>query len=621
MVKMLELRNQFIMPPIKLGYSSGNGFVNQRHLDFYNLRSKHIGAVTLEPLYLDPGLRELPTQIGIDKDDTIEGLKKLVSLIHSNGAKVIAHLNHPGRMANPGLPGNYFISSTNKACENGGTTPTKMNRELMNHVIRIYSDAAKRAVKCGFDIIEIQFGHGYLLAQFISPAVNDRMDEYGGNFSNRVKFPLEVLQAVRNSVDVPIIARISGDEMIPSGFHIEEMIEFSLLLGQNGIDAIHVSAGSVCSTPPWFFQHMFIPKGKTWEFAGKIKNKVNIPVIFVGRINSIEDINYIKEKYAADFLAVGRAMVADPDFIGKYLNKVEGLIRPCLACAEGCLGGVKNGIGLSCVVNPLVNSDYPEISKSDHIKKIAVIGGGLAGMEAAITLQARGHQVELFEKNKLGGQFNLASLPPNKESLKEIIDYYISEIDLHKIKLIHKEAMKADVENGNYDAVIMATGAIPDIPSIKGLKEFYWTEFLKDDELPHRQRVLVIGGGLIGLEIASKLVDGDNFVTIVEMMNEIGRGMETIEKAVTLKKLKSKNVEIFINHKVVEINGKKVLLEGEDENIAIDYIDKIVIATGMKSYIPFERTGKTPFYLIGDAKEIGKARDAIHSAYKLAATI
>jgi 2,4-dienoyl-CoA reductase (NADPH2) len=618
---MIELRNQFIMPPVKLGYCAGDGFVNQRHLDFYIPRSRHIGALTLEPLYMDTGLREIPTQLGIDKDDKIEGLQELVSLIHANGAKVIAHLNHPGRMANPGLPGNYFISSSDKACENGGAVPVKMNREMMNNVIKMFTDAAGRAVKCGFDIIEIQFGHGYLLAQFISPAVNDRNDNYGGNFNNRIKFPLEVLQAVRNSVDMPLIARISGDEMIPSGFHIDEMVQFSHLLEERCIDAIHVSAGSVCSTPPWFFQHMFIPKGKTWELAGKIKNKVNIPVIFVGRINSIKDIKHLKDKYSADCIAVGRAMVADPDFIGKYLNKVEGLIRPCLACADGCLGGVKSGKGLGCVVNPLVNTDYPEPSRADRIKKIVVIGGGLAGMQAAIILKDRGHQVDLFEKSKLGGQFNLASLPPDKESLKDIVDYFISEMDLHKINLINREAGKEDVEEGDYDAVVMATGAIPDIPPIKGLRKFYWTEFLNDEELPRGKKVLVIGGGLIGLEVASKLVDGDNSVIIVEMMDETGRGMEMIEKAVTLKKLKAKKVEIFINHKVAEVKGKQAYLEGDDGRIVIEGIDKIVITTGMKSYIPFKESGKTPFYFIGDAERTGKAQDAIHSAYKLAAAL
>ncbi|RKY91120.1 MAG: oxidoreductase, partial [Ignavibacteriae bacterium] len=482
---MLELRNQFIMPPIKLGYSEGDGLVNQKHIDFYKRRSKHIGAITIEPLYLDSGLREIPAQLGIDNDEKNEGLKKLTNLIHLNGAKVIAHLNHPGRMANPKIPGNFFISSTDKACENGGAVPKKMNREMMDDVIKMFVDSAKRAVASGIDIIELQFGHGYLLSQFISPAVNDRTDEYGGSFNNRVTFPLEVLLSVRDAVDVSLIARISADEMISSGIHIEEMIEFSHLLEEKGIDAIHVSAGSVCSTPPWFFQHMFIPKGKAWELASRIKKKINVPVIFVGRINSSKDVELLNEKYDADYIAVGRAMVADSDFVGKILNKVEGNIRPCLACADGCLGGVKRGEGLSCVVNPLVNTSLHEISKADSLKKIAVIGGGLAGMEAAITLKERGHQVDLYEKNKLGGQFNLASLPPNKESLKDIVDYFNAEIESHKINLIQKEAVETDIEKGNYDAIIMATGAVPDISPIKGLKEFYWTEFLNDDELPH----------------------------------------------------------------------------------------------------------------------------------------
>ena len=618
---MLELRNQFIMPPIKLGYSEGDGLVNQKHIDFYIRRSKHIGAITLEPLYLDSGLRELPTQIGIDNDAKIDGLKKLTNLIHSNGAKVIAHLNHPGRMANPKIPGNFFISSTDKACENGGAVPKKMNREMMDDVIKMFVDSAKRAVASGIDIIELQFGHGYLLSQFISPAVNDRTDEYGRSFNNRVTFPLEVLLSVRDAVDVPLIARISADEMISSGIHIEEMIEFSHLLEEKGIDAIHVSAGSVCSTPPWFSQHMFIPKGKTWELASRIKKKINVPVIFIGRINSSKDVELLNEKYDADYIAVGRAMVADPNFVGKILNKVEGNIRPCLACADGCLGGVKRGEGLSCVVNPLVNYSFPELSKAESDKKVAVIGGGLAGMEAAITLKERGHQVDLYEKSKLGGQFNLASLPPNKESLKDIVDYFTTEIESHKINLIKKEAVETDIENGNYDAIIMATGAVPDVPQIKGLKEFYWTEFLNDDELPHGQKVLVVGGGLIGLEVASKLVDGDNHVIIVEMMDEIGRGMEMIEKILTLKKLKSKNAEIFINNKVVEVNGENITVVGEDKQKTLEGIDKIVIATGMQSYIPFKYTGKLPVHFIGDAMKVGKAQEAIRDAYQLAVTL
>ena len=567
---------------------------------------------------MDSGLRELPTQIGIDDDSKIAGLKKLTDLIHANGAKVIANLNHPGRMANPKIPGNYFWSSTNKPCQNGGATPDRMNREMMDKVIAMFVSSAKRAVASGFDIIELQLGHGYLLAQFISPDVNDRTDEYGGSFENRIKFPLEVIDAVCNAVDIPIIARISGDEMIPTGFHIDEMIWFSKILETKRISAIHVSAGSVCSTPPWFFQHMFVPKGKTWELAEKIKAKVEIPIIFVGKINSEKDISVLNEKFNADYIAVGRAMVADHNFIGKHLGLVDGNIRPCLACAEGCLGGVKSGKGLGCVVNPLVNTTLAEVELAEISKKFAVIGGGLAGMEAAITLSKRGHQVTLYEKDKLGGQFNLAYLPPNKESLKEIVDYYKSEVAKQNIHYINKEVDSKDLENNKYAGIIMATGAVPAVSPIKGLTKYYWTEFLEEKQLPKGKTILVVGGGLIGLEVASKLVDGNNHVIIVEMLKEIARGMEMIEKAMTVKKLKVKETEIFVNHKVVEVVGSKVIIESTEGQKELENIDEIVIATGMKSYTPIKYKGDTPIYLVGDAKKIGKAQEAIHDAYELA---
>lgn len=615
---MLQLRNKFILAPMKLGYSNGSGIITEKHLQFYNLRSKHIGAVNIEPLYMHSGLREIQTQIGIDSDEKIEGLKILTKIVHQNGAKIIANINHAGRMANPKIPNNYFWSSTDKPCPNGGAIPEKMNREMMDKVIAMFVQSSKRAVESGFDIIELQFGHGYLLAQFISQDVNDRTDEYGGSFENRIKFPLEVLKAVREAVKVPLIARISGDEMIPTGFHINEMIQFSKILESNGIDAIHVSAGSACSTPPWFFQHMFIPKGKTWELASKIKENVNIPVIFVGRINSAKDINFINEKYKADYIAVGRAMVADNNFVGKYLGLVDGIIRPCLACAEGCLGGVKGGMGLGCVVNPLVNTGLADAKRTESPKLFAVIGGGLAGMEAAITLKERGHNVDLFEKGELGGQFRQAHLPPNKDSLKEIVDYYKNEIDELNINLINKEAQKSDLINSNYDGIIMATGAVPAVPQIKGLTKFYWTEFLEDSALPKNKNVLVVGGGLIGLEVASKLVDGNNHVIIIEMLDEIARGMEMIEKVLTVKKLKEKQTEIFVNHKVIEVKGSNVIIENGNERKEIHNIDEIVIASGMKSYVPFELESNIPVYTIGDAHKVGKAQEAIRDAYALA---
>jgi len=619
---MLQLKNQFIFAPIKLGYSDGNGHVTEKHISFYSARSKHLGAITLEPLYMDKGLREIPTQLGMDNNDKIEGLKKLVNLIHASGTKVIAHLNHPGRMANPKIPGNYFISSTDKPCENGGAVPKKMNEKDMEDVIKLFIESAKRAEKTGFDILELQFGHGYLMAQFISPNVNNRTDEYGGSFENRVKFPLRVLKAVKESTPLPIIVRISGDEMIPNGIKLSEMIAFSKILQENGADAIHVSAGSVCSTPPWFFQHMFIPKGKTWGMAQKIKKNINIPVIFVGRINTFSTIEKLKSEFSADYIAVGRALVADPEFVGKYLGEIKETPRPCLACSDGCLGGVKSGEGLSCVVNPLVGNDLFELKKTEHPKNYAVVGGGLAGMEAALTLTKRGHKVTLYEKDKLGGQFNLASLPPNKETLSKLVDYYKDELKNYGIPVVYKEVSEEDILTNKYDEVILATGAEPAIPRIEGLTKYFWAEVLSDENLFQNKKVVIIGGGLIGIEIAHKLLKRNNEVIIVEMFGEMARGMEMIEKALTLKSLKQQNVPVYLNSRVTKVVGEKVFIEGEKQ-IVIENVDHIIVAAGMKSYNPLESKlkGKISLHVVGDAKKVGKAQDAIRDGFETASKL
>jgi len=614
---MLNLRNELIMAPIKLGYSDGTGEINQKHIDFYAKRSKYIGAITLEPLYLDKGLREIPTQIGINCEGKIPGLKNLIATIHAKGASVIAHLSHPGRMANPKLPGNYYLSSTDKPCENGGATPKRMTREDIEQVINLFVQAAIHAEKSGFDIIELQFGHGYLFAQFISPAVNDRDDKYGGSFENRIRFPIEVLEAIKWATRLPIIARVSGEEMTPNGIKIDETIRLVEILKTKGVEAVHVSAGTVCNTPPWFFQHMFIPKGKTWQFAKIIKEKTGMPTIFVGRINSTADINNLKDNYNPDFIALGRALVADPDFIGKHLGKIDGLLRPCLACSEGCLGGVKSGQGLGCVVNPLAgNENSLPIKPAQTVKKYAVIGGGLAGMEAAITLNKRGHEVVIYEKTKLGGQFNLAWLPPHKESLKDIIDYYEEKIRRQNISVIYKEATAEMLLDENFDGVLLASGALPVAPPIKGLTNYYWAEFLEEANLPNNKKVLVIGGGLIGIEIASKLVDAGNDIIIVELLEEVANGMEMIERALTLKKLHAKNVQIFTTTKVEKVDGNQVYLSGKNETTLMD-IEHIVVATGMKSYHPLaeQLEGKIPLNIIGDALKVGKAQEAIHNAY------
>jgi NADPH-dependent 2,4-dienoyl-CoA reductase/sulfur reductase-like enzyme len=332
----------------------------------------------------------------------------------------------------------------------------------------------------------------------------------------------------------------------------------------------------------------------------------------------------LKNEYGARYIALGRALVADPDFLVKLqLDGQElGPIRPCLACSDGCLGGVKSGEGLQCVVNPEIGLGETPITPAKKSLSYAVVGGGLAGMQAALTLRLRGHRVVIYEKDQLGGQFNLAYLPPNKESLKGIIDYYKQELNRHQIPIKYKEVTAENLTSSSFDGIVLATGSQPVIPPIKGLNEYYWAECLLDENLPVKKKVVVIGGGLIGVEIASNLVDKHNEVVLVEMVSEIARGMELIEKKLTLQKLSKAKVTVLTDTRVSEIDGKKVYVKGANE-MMIDDVDVIVVATGMKEYNPLESdlTGKIPVYVVGDAKKVGKAKDAIRSAYETARSL
>ncbi len=609
-----EFRNRLIMSAVKTGYGDGNGKISERHIAFWERRSRHVAAVIFEPFYIDRRVRELPTQIGIDSDDKLEGHKKLVDTVHKNGALAIAHINHPGRMANPKLEGNIFLSASEIECPNGGKKPREMTIDDIKAVQNQYIQAAIRAKNAGYDLIELQFGLGYLIAQFISPASNKRADQYGGSFENRLRFGIEILRGIKRESGLPVIVRLSGDEMYEGGIKLEETIRIAKLLEQEDAGAIHVTTGNVCMSPPWYYQHHFIPKGKNWELSKKIKDVVSVPVIAVGQINEPEDIDTIFNSGSADYVAIGRALIADPDFAGKYLNIIKERIRPCSACLTGCLGRIKIGKTLQCEINPLVGRESEEITPAPSKKNYAVVGGGLSGMEAALTLAKRGHNVTLFEKDKLGGQFNFAPLPPGKFSLKKQIEYYRNEINESNINVVYKEASSEDLI-GKFEGVLIATGSKPFFPNIDGLENYSWAEILLNP--PKNKNVLIIGGGSIGIEIASSLVDHNNKVTLVEMLDEIARDMELISRKLNLTKLINSGVRVFTNCRVTRIENKKIYITGKEEEFVLNDIDICVIAAGMRPNTDLveKLNGKIPFYLIGDSNQIGDAVSAIQSGF------
>jgi 2,4-dienoyl-CoA reductase (NADPH2) len=613
---MLDLRNRYLFAPIKTGYSDGTGQVTNRHLAFYRERSRHVGAVIPEPFYLDRSLRELPTQMGIDSDDKLVGLRRLTATIHANDGAAVAHLNHPGRMANPRIPGNTFLSSTNEPCaHSGGATPKVMDEADMDHVVQLFVAGAQRAREAGFDAIELQLGHGYLLAQFLSPLVNTRTDAWGGDFAARSRFPLKVVDAVRESVDLPLLVRVSGSEMIPGGIDVRESTALALELKKRDVAAVHVSAGTLCNTAPWFFQHMFVPAGKTWDMAEAIGREAGVRVVVVGRINSVEDAQRLSARFPNDYLAVGRGLVADPDFVGKAIGAVEGPVRPCLACAEGCLGGVRASLGLQCLVNPLVGREELKVVPAERPKSFAVVGGGLAGMEAAITLAERGHSVDLFEAERLGGQFNLAPLTPNKRSMGRLVPYLTQEVHRRGVRVIERRAAAPDLLE--YDSIVVATGSRPQQLHVPGMDSYRWADILADDELPKGEHVLIIGGGLIGVDVATALVPRENEVTIVKRTEDFGEDMEMIAKNLSLKTMSDSEVRFSDHTHIERMEGHTVHAVRDGEHIRFEDVDLVIIVTGMASdaALVAELQGAIPVIAVGDAKRVGNAQDAITDAF------
>jgi 2,4-dienoyl-CoA reductase-like NADH-dependent reductase (Old Yellow Enzyme family)/thioredoxin reductase len=619
----VSLRNPIIMAPVKTAYGVSEGKVTDRHIAFYKRRGADAGAITPEPFYIHYDLREIPIQIGAHNDDMIPGLKRLADTIHAGGARAIAHISHPGRMANPNIETNKHVSSSEKPCPSIGKIPHRMSKEDIREARDLFVAAGQRVEKAEFDFLEVQCGHGHLVAQFLSPAVNDRTDEYGGSLENRMRFCLELVSQIKNALSIPIIVRLSGAEMFPSGFTIEEMVTMSHALKDIGVAALHVSSGSLCETPPWYFQYMAVPKGKTWEFARTIKERVNIPVIAVGQVNTVEDAEQILSTKMADAVAVGRPLVADPEFIGKILGKVSDPVRPCAACLEGCVGGIKGGKGLMCVVNPRLGREKTEapLRQAEPVKKVAVVGGGLAGMEAALTLKERGHHVTVFEQDELGGQFNLASLGPRKAKFKRITDYYTRRVQ-DEVKVIFKKALPDDLK-ANFDVVILATGSKPAIPQIPGLNGHFWAEILKPEIMPKGQTIVVIGGGLIGMEVADALAQNENKVTIVKKSEEMGKDMFLMAKNLTLKSLKESGVTVLTETQVLRKQGNTLYIRGPGGEATIENVDAIVIAKGMTPEASLEKelTGSVELYKIGDCLTVGKALDAIHSAFECAQNI
>ena len=467
----LTLANRFIFPPIKTAYGTPKGNVTDRHLAYYRqIANNGPGLLIIEPVAVTVEGKEHPKQLCIHLPDSTDELKKIVDTIHSQSRLACLHLNHGGAAANPKASGVSPMAPSALTCPTTGASSEALTETEIGAIVDGYRSAAEKAVRAGFDAIEIQGGHGYLVSQFLNGKINQRTDRYG---QNRLLFASEVLAAVKaGAPDLTLILRISGSEMSPEfGIGPEDLSPLLKMAGDAGIHAVHVGMGSACFSPPWYFHHARLPEKPQMDALAWVRAQTDLPLIAAGRMGRIDRAVQVVDENLADLIALGRPLIADPDLIEKWRSKKPDEARYCGYCLQGCLHRVKNGEPIGCNVNPEIGQ--PELEPSPRPMNVLVAGGGPAGMSAALYLSKRGHRVTLAEReNRLGGQFNLAWQAPGKQKMQDGLDHLAYCVNANAETVLTGKVVDMDlVADLKPDLLVWATGAHQNIPPNSGSRQ------------------------------------------------------------------------------------------------------------------------------------------------------
>ncbi|MCI7802426.1 MAG: NAD(P)/FAD-dependent oxidoreductase [Erysipelotrichaceae bacterium] len=617
------VKNRIFMPPVSTNLCAKNHYISDALIEHYASRAKGgVGLIITEVTTIEPVYTYLPGDISICDDSYIEGWKKLSDAIHQYGAKIMPQLFHPAFMAFP-LPGTpQLVAPSNVGPYYAKSAPRALSIEEIHTLVKQFGQAARRAQIAGCDGVEVHAAHAHgLLGGFLTPLYNKRCDEYGGDINGRLKITLEVIEEIRKQCgdDFIIDVRISGDEYSDGGLNINDMIYVCKQLEKAGVDFIHCSGGNTIKRG----SSMPAPgtkQGSHCLLSEELKKYIHIPVSTVGRINEPWIANELIENGKADICMMGRANLCDSEFANKAMNNREDEIRPCIGCGR-CLTGVMFGKPVGCTVNPSVESNV--IEKAEEKKKVLVIGGGPAGMEAAYVASQRGHEVILCEKeSELGGLLRLACVPIAKQDLSKVIKFMITRLKKTDVDIrLNCEITSEMLENEFKDYIVLGTtGAKPRI--IDAFTSFKST-MTADDILAGRKvtgrNVVIIGGGSVGCETAdylaplvNDLFPANRNVTILEMTNALMTGEGGAAKSVLTRRLMEKGVRIEFNAKVERVDSDHIYYSQNGKEHVISDADTLVFATG---YVPLPIQNDR-IIQIGDCDSVGNLKDAISSAYQ-----
>ena len=618
-LKNVELRNRIVMAPMLSRLCYPNGVVSPKLIDYYTERAKGgVGLIIVEYCYIDEKESKAnPGQLGAYDDQLIAGLGDLAEAIQEWGAKAILQICHAGRCTSAKIMGRQPIAPSSMPSYTGEMA-REMTLEEIEGIIESFAEAARRAKIAGFEGVELHGTHGYLLAQFLSPYTNRRTDKYG---RDRGLFALETLDRVRSRVgsDFPVGYRISGDEFVEGGITLPEAKTFAKRLEEKGIDYLHVSAG-IIETGQRFILPMYFPKGALLPLAEGIKSSVNVPVIAVGAIHDPALAEEALQKKRADLIAMGRALIADPELPNKVQSGQLEEIRTCLRCNQGCISRLPHNKTQRCAINAEVGRErqmriHP-VSKAKHV---CVIGGGPAGMEAARLLSLRRHRVTLIEKEKeLGGLLRYATVPEFKAELKSFLEYLKTQVQKLAVEiLLDRRATPEFVKEIKPDSVVLAAGSSLRIPDIPGTgKPFVATAIeLLSGSFKAGARVVVVGGAAMGCEVAAQLASSGTKVTLVEMLGDLATDLEMRSRLALLQLLKERGVKILTNWKVEKIENGYVLLVSRDWEKLEVATNSVILALGLTSNQELLKPLRESFrevYAVGDCVEPRKIYQAIH---------
>lgn len=621
----MKVKNRIFLPPMGMGFCDEHSFVTDRLIKYHSRIAKGGCALNIvEVTTVHPSsLNAFETALYDDK--FIDGHRRLTDAIHENGGKCGIELYHGGWLCDND---ECWIPSETTLPK--GKTAHILSIEEIHELVESFGDAAVRAQKAGYDAIWIHGGHGYLIDLFANPHTNKRTDEYGGDITHRARFGVEVIKNIRKKVgpNMPVVMRFCAQSFTDGDNTLADGKQLAMLYEAAGVDALDVSQGAdhtnndsiEDSLPPYYLPHGFFTKSGL-----AIKSVVKVPVIIAGFVTVPELAEKILKTGAADFVSVGRQQLSDPDFVKKTEEDRVGDIVHCIGCTQGCMNRRMLNLPATCIFRPETGNEEP-LSRVATPKKVLVIGAGPAGLEAARIAAERGHKVTIMEKSGLvGGQYYLAGFAPKKQQiiancLQMALRAQKAGVDIRLYTMATAERIKAFAP----DHVIVATGGHPAVPPIPGVEKTKGSwDIIAGKAFIKGNNVVVIGGGLVGMEAMEILSAQGKQVTIVEMANMIGKDLELIVWSHYKRVLDDGKVNVRVNTKCLEIKDNEIIVETDGKRQTIP-CDGVVLAAGVVSdkVVPqmVDNLG-IPYSVIGDAKNTGKVLRAIKNGNEIARAI